>query len=210
MRAILLVACMDALVHGRRVPSSAQQITSSPSTADQNPAEALTQLLVGSSAAAGFSPSGTQSSMPPSHRVPPALMGSSGWASPTWNWGSAIGDAHNEAMRVRSALGDAKSRTAFIEALNSGTADMFDAKLALALKCQRARNFGYDDAGRIWEDLMEAMAKCDFEAPADGDDKLAEAINVRLENVGGSGKHSSPQSAVAAALAHLGFVDRGL
>jgi len=39
-------------------------------------------------------------------RVAGSMMQMSGWASPSWNWGSAVGDAHNEAMRVRSALRD--------------------------------------------------------------------------------------------------------
>ena len=41
-------------------------------------------------------------------RAPSAKMG---WSDPQWRWGSAIGAAHDEAMRVRGALSTPAART---------------------------------------------------------------------------------------------------
>ena len=97
-----------------------------------------------------------------------------GWSSPNWNWGSAVGDAHDQAMKVRSSLSTPEVRIQFLQDNAAGDVDMEDAKMALALKCQRARNVGYDDRGK-WEQLMESMTACDFEGD-DGPEKLAAAL----------------------------------
>lgn len=112
-----------------------------------------------------------------------------GWSDPSWKWGSAGGEAHNEAAKVRSALATREARAKFIQATSKGACSLDDAKMALALSCQRARNFGYDtDAGLrnrwafggMWESLMEEMAACKFEGGR-GEEALAEAIWERLE-----------------------------
>eukprot|EP00798_Chlamydomonas_sp_ICE-L_P011093 gene11093-18707_t len=74
----------------------------------------------------------------------------SGWASPTWNWGSARGDAHDEAFKLRNKLGTKQSRMSWLgEVMKAGpgggeAADLpcpitwCEGKLALALLWQKA------------------------------------------------------------------------
>ena len=133
---------------------------------------------------------------------------SMGWSSPDWNWGSAVGSAHDEAMNVRAALATPEARQEFLRATAAGDAEIEDAKMALALKCQRARNFRYDTDGR-WEMLMEEMARCDFEGE-DGVEKLAQAIRLRLRNEAAVYTDAEPREWIAIALNKLGFVERGL
>ena len=45
----------------------------------------------------------------------------SGWSSPSWNWGSAVGDAHNEAMRIRGALRDEELRRQWLVSMIGGS-----------------------------------------------------------------------------------------
>ena len=90
----------------------------------------------------------------------------------------------------------------------SGDTELEDAKMALALKCQRARNVGYDPDKR-WAMLMESMAACEFEGD-DGVHKLAEAIRERLKNEAAVYTEASSLEWIALALNKLGFVERGL
>ena len=137
------------------------------------------------------------------------------WNSPGWNWGSANGIAHDVAMRIRNEFSQPHQRIAFLGDSKAGNVDVFDLKMALALKCQRARNLGYDRPDRRWEMLMEEMAACAFEADNTIDQKkLAEAVNLRLEQpiddpVDIDGNYN-PAAVVAAALDELGFVQKGL
>ena len=88
--------------------------------------------------------------------------------------------------------------------------------MALALKCQRARNMGYDLAGKLagkphdgtWEGLMEDMAACKFEGE-DGMNLLAQAIRYNLPP---SAQYPSepPHVMISVALQALDFVPRGL
>ena len=133
---------------------------------------------------------------------------SMGWSSPGWNWGSAIGEAHEEAMNVRAALATPEARRDFLRATAAGDTEIEEAKMALALKCQRARNRRYD-TDRRWEMLMEEMASCEFEGD-DGIEKLAEAIRLRLRNEAAIYKDAEPREWIAIALNKLGFVERGL
>jgi hypothetical protein len=83
------------------------------------------------------------------------------------------------------------------------------ARGSLALKCQRARNVGYDlDRGATWEQLMEDMAACKFEGEG-GDEKLATAIRERLPSAI-QYPAAEPMMMVAVALRAMGFVERGL
>lgn len=116
-----------------------------------------------------------------------------GWSDVGWNWGSANGDAHDVAMRVRSDLATPEARVKFLQDTSAGASSFDDAKMALALGCQRARNLGYDTAdgvrdggkwptGGKWESLMEEMAACNFEGEGNsGNETLAEAIRKRLK-----------------------------
>ena len=93
--------------------------------------------------------------LPCTQRVPAtALAVSMGWSTPTWNWGYANGDAHDEAMRIRTALAEPHARAKFLQTTAAGESGIEDVKMALALSCQRARNVGYDTRERSWETLM--------------------------------------------------------
>ena len=133
---------------------------------------------------------------------------SMGWSSPSWNWGSAVGDAHNEAMRVRDSLSTPEKRTQFLQDNAANSADLEDAKMALALSCQRARNIGYDLPGRPWEGLMEDMAACKFEGE-DGPEKLATAIRAILPP-SAQYPDQPPSVMISVALQAMDFVPRGL
>ena len=142
-----------------------------------------------------------------------------GWSDPNWNWGSAIGDAHDEAMKVRKALSTPEARVKFLQDTSSGAAGLDEAKMALALSCQRARNLGYDtdagirDGGRWptggkWEALMNEMAECAFEGDG-GDEALSEAIRMRLK-ASAQYPGEPPSVMICVALQQLDFVPRGL
>ena len=138
---------------------------------------------------------------------------SMGWSSPKWNWGSAVGEAHDVAMRVRSLLSTPEVRQGFLQKTASGEVDFEEAKMALALKCQRARNLGYDLIGEqwrgnSWETLMDEMAACKFEGEG-GEELLADAIRLRLPPVS-QYPGSDTRTMIAVALQSLDFVARGL
>lgn len=131
------------------------------------------------------------------------------WSDSNWNWGSAGGDAHNEAMRVRKMLSTPQARREFLQTTADGTGDLEDVKMVLALKCQRACNVGYDLPGRGWQTLMESMAACTFEGD-DGQAKLEAAIRERLKNASKLYPEATAREMIAVALNNLGFVERGL
>jgi hypothetical protein len=131
------------------------------------------------------------------------------WSDSNWNWGSAGGDAHNEAMRVRKMLSTPQARREFLQTTADGTGDLEDIKMVLALKCQRACNVGYDLPGRGWQTLMESMAACMFEGD-DGQAKLEAAIRERLKNASKLYPEATAREMIAVALNNLGFVERGL
>ena len=139
-----------------------------------------------------------------------------GWSDPDWKWGWGNGAAHDEAARMRAKLSTAPSRESFLFEVFAGVADVEDVKMALALKCQRARNRRYDDNGR-WEALMDEMADCRFEGDG-GQDALCAALRERLgekappapaAGSAGSGVQQLPILA-AAAFKALDFVEKGL
>jgi hypothetical protein len=142
---------------------------------------------------------------------PPARLGVAiaGWSDSTWNWGSSVGDAHNEAQRVRAALLTPEARSEFIQNLYNGERDLEEAKLVLALKCQRAKKVGYDRHDKGWETLMDAMAACEFEGDA-GEEKLTQAIRGRLKNQSALYQDATAKQWIAIALNNLGFMERGV
>ena len=92
-------------------------------------------------------------------RAVPAM----GWADPNWNWGSAIGEAHDLAQPLRARLNaDAAAREAWIKRLAAGEVDLEEAKLALGLRAQKARRQRVDGDGLGWR-LME---RCSLAAVA--------------------------------------------
>ena len=109
------------------------------------------------------------------------------WSDADWQWGSAKGKAHAEAVRLRSALSTTEDREKFITGLGMmDREDWTDSKIVLALKIQRASKRCYADAHGLeseqqasWLSLMDAMADCEFEGYG-GDLRLADAIMDRL------------------------------
>ena len=144
------------------------------------------------------------------------------WGSAGWNWGSAVGAAHDKAAIVRAQFAKRHRRTSFMAWAKCGTVDAGDLKMALALSCQRARNLGYDENGK-WESLMDEMAAAQYmDAKLEFIDypKLAGAVNERLptpftfdeflasESEGTLEEY--PVAVVARALEELDFVNNGL
>ena len=111
-------------------------------------------------------------------------------------------------MRVRDSLSTPEKRTQFLQDNAANSADLEDAKMALALSCQRARNIGYDLPGRPWEGLMEDMAACKFEGE-DGPEKLATAIRAILPP-SAQYPDQPPSVMISVALQAMDFVPRGL
>ena len=144
------------------------------------------------------------------------------WSSPEWQWGSAAGAAHEVAARVREDLNKPHRRSAFLTYAKADepAVDLVDLKMALALACQRARNYGCDEPDRRWEALMEEMAACKYErmeedatgkaVPTIDVTALAEAVNGRLPTPFGAAVLSErPVSVIAEGLVALDFVEKG-
>ena len=117
-------------------------------------------------------------------RSPSAQMS---WSDPDWQWGSATGEAHRQAQRLREELASPAERTRFLTGLGMMDADDFrDSKVVLALTCQRAAKrcfaaqYGLDEEEQqSWRSLMDDLAACRFEGNR-GDLLLADAIMERV------------------------------
>ena len=110
------------------------------------------------------------------------------WSEPGWNWGSANGEAHDEALRLRSSLSTPDQRERFLTDVGMlDEEDWEDSKVVLALTCQRAAKLCYakdypaldKEAQLAWRALMNDMAACRFEGHQGGL-LLAEEIGKRL------------------------------
>ena len=110
------------------------------------------------------------------------------WSEPGWNWGSANGEAHEEALRLRSSLSTPDQRERFLTDVGMlDEEDWEDSKVVLALTCQRAAKLCYakdypaldKEAQLAWRALMNDMAACRFEGHQGGL-LLAEEIGKRL------------------------------
>ena len=93
-------------------------------------------------------------------------MSSSGWSSPDWNWGYAVGEAHNVAMTTRKKFDSSAERKAYLSAIGQqdvGTGlDVEELKMVLALRFQFASRQGKDGCGTGWNIMCE-MAECKYE-----------------------------------------------
>lgn len=107
-----------------------------------------------------------------------------GWSDAGWNWGSAIGEAHNVAMTTRQKFGTETSRNAYIQNLGKASSisevDIEELKMVLALRFQRAAREGKDGNGRGW-DIMCNMAECKYEK--EGIDLLKGDLQTCIENL---------------------------
>lgn len=110
------------------------------------------------------------------------------WGTSEWNWGSAAGEAHDEAAALRSSLAGEAARVAYLVALREGRVSDDSAALAFALTCQRrlggrrgrvprAFRDAYDDlvAGALARGGLPALAR----RAAPGVERYN--LNVRLE-----------------------------
>mmetsp|Transcript_103823 Transcript_103823/g.323606 ORF Transcript_103823/g.323606 Transcript_103823/m.323606 type:complete len:139 (-) Transcript_103823:67-483(-) len=137
-----------------------------------------------------------------------------GWSDPNWRWGSAIGEAHDLAMALRSRLGSEEVRQAWLEDLVSDKVDVEDLKLALGLRIQHAARQGMDGQGAGWQ-LMQDMVACKYEGPS-GEQALRQdllQLGDRLPAVppyGEAGPQDSLGRAAARALTGMGFIAGGL
>lgn len=140
------------------------------------------------------------------------------WSSPEWKWGSADGVAHEEATKARTEFAKQFRRSSLLSWAKLGSADFVELKMVLALKCQHARNEGYDASDGRWAALESEMAAAEFEPEPSRIDtaKLAEAINKRLptpvttEEYPDLSPEEFPAAVIAEALDHLEFKQRGI
>lgn len=56
-------------------------------------------------------------------------QGSSRWLSPSWNWGYAVGDAHDAAARVRAKLSTPDARRQWLDSAASGDIEIGEVRL---------------------------------------------------------------------------------
>ena len=156
--------------------------------------------------------------------------GRSPWASPTWRWGSALGDAHVQSTALGDRLATAESREAFVAAIGAGDVEWAECQLALALKCQhaakkcygRAHGLGTSEQRRLRQ-LVDDMAGCCFEGEG-GAARLATALDGLSFPTGSSispapqpraagdsppSPAPQPRAAVSRALVALDFVQLG-
>ena len=107
-----------------------------------------------------------------------------GWSDAKWNWGSAIGEAHDVAMITRQKFGTEASRSAYIQRLGKASSisdvDLEELKMVLALRFQRAAREGKDGSGRGW-DIMCNMAECKYEN--EGISLLGGDLQACIENL---------------------------
>jgi len=124
-------------------------------------------------------------------------MQMTGWASDTWNWGYAVGDAHNEAMRVRKELRDTfdfeegdvgRIRRDWLVDMVAGSSevDWEDVKLVLALKWQKAAREGRDGGVQGYGYVMEQMRLAKYEGSEAADLQLVTDMERRLDLLRGN------------------------
>uniref|UniRef100_A0A7S0BXZ8 Uncharacterized protein n=1 Tax=Proboscia inermis TaxID=420281 RepID=A0A7S0BXZ8_9STRA len=89
----------------------------------------------------------------------------SGWKSPQWNWGSAMGTGHDCAMICRQKFSTRESRTELIDQLCSGSspydAPFEEVKLVLGLAWQNGRWDGSDGGRGGYGEVLNRMADAD-------------------------------------------------
>ena len=145
-----------------------------------------------------------------------------GWGEPGWNWGSAIGEAHDLAAELRPRLGTPERRQQWIkDVVSAGSSVTLDEmKLAFGLRVQRCRR---SDVGPF-QSVLESMVRGEFEVPNEGDRRFETALKSYLEDYDSSevaaalGRASNApvqeeeevRIALAVVLVTLGFVEGGM
>lgn len=114
-------------------------------------------------------------------RLVPANAGAT-WGSPTWNWGYAVGDAHDAAAVLRQRLQSQPLRAAWLQQMVVAPAEVpwEDVKLALALLWQRASRERRDGGPGGWSDVMWNLVDAKYEGGLEQDRKFVVDMEARL------------------------------
>ena len=145
------------------------------------------------------------------------------WSDPAWAWGSAKGEAHLAAAKLRASLDSVEAREAFLSSATAGEESMDDCTLALALllqkatkKCYAARYGLEDEEDQVeWKELLEMMVEGQFEGGQRGEAKMVEAIGERVglserARLSSLCALSGPRQSIVSVLKALEFVEHGL
>ena len=105
------------------------------------------------------------------------------WGTSSWNWGSAVGEAHNEAAKIRRGLQSKEARASFVQSLKQSKGSFDDAKMCLALVWQQSRkplNPAYEEAySKLVAGAYEGNDYAFAKTVAAGIDRYC--LNVKLE-----------------------------
>lgn len=118
-------------------------------------------------------------------RAQPASMG---FSSPNWKWGDGSGEAAVEVVRVRRMLATQEDRERFVKAMDEDRADLLDAKVALALLCEKLDPMDDLEGMKSWKRLLNQLNNMEFETDIpddqliDGNVRLKAACNIRIPN----------------------------
>ena len=135
----------------------------------------------------------------------------SGWTSPQWNWGSAVGTGHDCARICREKYDTSQARQDFIHQLlkwrrsneeedNLLLLDFEEVKLVLALTWQRGRWNGSDGGKGGYGEVLKHMA----EAKRYEQDSEAECSRRLVQDMQARFHLLQPSSRDADAMANLG------
>jgi len=92
-----------------------------------------------------------------------ALQPMATWGTSSWNWGSAVGGAHDAARELRGALSTEPARLDYLVALRQGRVSEASAKLCFALTCQRAAR---TSLAAPFEDGYAKLVRGEYESEA--------------------------------------------
>ena len=85
----------------------------------------------------------------------------SGWKSPQWNWGYAVGTGHDCARICRKLYETRSARQDLLQNIETRPENMEEIKLILALAWQRGRWDGSDGGPDGYGQVLEALAAAD-------------------------------------------------
>lgn len=85
----------------------------------------------------------------------------SGWKSPQWNWGYAVGTGHDCARICRQLYETRSARVALLQDIATKPENFEEIKLVLALAWQRGRWDGTDGGEGGYGQVLQALAAAD-------------------------------------------------
>lgn len=150
----------------------------------------------------------------------------SGWQSPQWNWGSAVGTGHDCARICRGRLSTVVARQDYVNKLldgDEGLTDTEEIKLTLALTWQRGRWDGSDGGPEGYGQVLSFMAQAKRYESTDGISRLVEDMQQRFQLLNPSTEdqdvmmslidiHSTGtafRKCSGLVLKHVGFIENG-